>query len=361
MRIAITHCFCWPEVRRGAERFIQQLGAAFAHRGHDVTILSAGWDAATDELDGVTTRRFPRRHEAMGDHEVDFARRLLPVLVREDYDVVHSLGRHDAVASIRAARLRRGRKTVFTDLGLPSLQWWRTQPRRDQRAVRSVVRGIDVYGCMSRYALGFLGDDYGRHDGVVMPGGVELDQFVPATERTAEPSILFSGAIDERRKGVATLLRALDRVVEREPGVRLWLSGPGDANAVLAGVPAAVAERVDVLGVGEADRQHERYGRAWVTCLPSTHDSFGMALVESLACGTPLVVTTHGAPKELVTEGVTGQLCEPDDADGLADALMRGFALTRRPETVEACRDRARDFDWKQSLAPAFERLYTGT
>ena len=52
-----------------------------------------------------------------------------------------------------------------------------------------------------------------------------------------------------------------------------------------------------------ADRQHERYGRAWVTCLPSTHDSFGMALLESLACGTPLVATTDSAPQELVARG----------------------------------------------------------
>ena len=41
VRIAFTHAFCWPEVRRGAERFTQELGAALVERGHEVTILSA--------------------------------------------------------------------------------------------------------------------------------------------------------------------------------------------------------------------------------------------------------------------------------------------------------------------------------
>ena len=46
MRVAFTHAFCWPEVRRGAERFIQELGAALVERGHEVTILSAAWGRA---------------------------------------------------------------------------------------------------------------------------------------------------------------------------------------------------------------------------------------------------------------------------------------------------------------------------
>jgi glycosyltransferase involved in cell wall biosynthesis len=115
-----------------------------------------------------------------------------------------------------------------------------------------------------------------------------------------------------------------------------------------------------MLGVGDAASQHERYGRAWVTCLPSTHDSFGMALLESLACGTPLVTTTHSAPQELVDAGVTGELCPPQDPAALADACLRGFALARRPQTVAACRASAEPHDWDAGLAPLCERLYAG-
>ena len=113
-----------------------------------------------------------------------------------------------------------------------------------------------------------------------------------------------------------------------------------------------------MLGIGAADRQHERYGQAWVTCLPSTHDSFGMALLESLACGTPLVTTTHSAPQELVAAGVTGELCPPEDPAALAAACVRAIGLARTDGIAARCRASAEPYDWDRGLAPLCERLY---
>jgi glycosyltransferase involved in cell wall biosynthesis len=361
VRIALTHAFCWPEVRRGAERFIPGLGAALARRGHEVVHFSAAWEHGREVVDGVTTIKLRRRVEDQYRHEAQFGRRVFPLLLRGSFDAVHSLGRHDAVASIRAARFRRGRRTVFTDLGLPMPSYWDEEGRREARAVAKVVAGIDVYSGMSQLAVDHLANDYGRRDGVIVPGGVSLDEFVPAPAREPEPTILFSGAITEPRKGVPVLLQALALIAEQEPGVALWLSGPGDASAMLADAPPAARERTHALGLGEAAAQHERYGRAWVTCLPSMFDSFGMALIESLACGTPLVTTTHGAPPELVTQGVTGEVCRPNDPEDLARALLGAFDLARRAETVEACRASAERFDWDRGIAPACERLYSGS
>jgi glycosyltransferase involved in cell wall biosynthesis len=361
VRIAFTHAYCWPEVRRGAERFTQELGAALCRRGHEVVILSAAWKPGKTVLDGVTTIRLRRFFRHPDRHEADCRRRLFPRLVRGRFDAVHSLGRHDAIASIRAARFHRGRRTVFTDLGLPDRAWWKARGRGQARAVGKVVAGIDVYSCMSQYALDYLARDWGRSDGVVVPGGVNLGSFVPASAREPRPTILFSGAFLESHKEVPLLLEALAIVAESEPAVELWLSGPGEAGPLLAAARPEARERTRVLGVGDPNRQHERYGRAWLTCLPTTQDSFGMALVESLACGTPLVTTTQGAPKELVTEGVTGELCRPRDPEDLARACLRAFHLASRPETVEACRASAEPFDWDKGLAPWAERLYTGS
>jgi glycosyltransferase involved in cell wall biosynthesis len=157
---------------------------------------------------------------------------------------------------------------------------------------------------------------------------------------------------------VPVLLEALPAIAVSHPDVELWLSGPGDASELLAAAPAEVGDRVHALGLGDAAEQHERYGRAWVTCLPSVNDSFGMSLIESLACGTPLVVTTNGAPQELVREHVTGELCQPEDPASLAEACVRGFELARLSATVAACREAAYAFDWDRGLAPLCERLY---
>jgi glycosyltransferase involved in cell wall biosynthesis len=359
VRIALTHAFCWPEVRRGAERFLPELAAALARRGHEVVHYSAAREPGRERVRGVETVRLRRVFAAQYRHEADFGLRLLPRLAAERFDAVHSLGRHDAVASIRAARLRRdGRRTVFTDLGLPDPVWWRQQGRRQARAAARVVAGVDVYSGMSQSAVDHLAANYGRADGVVVPGGVDLAAFHPAPARESAPTILFSGAIAEPRKGVSVLLRALGLIAQSEPEVALWLSGPGDAGPLLAGVPEAVRSRVRVLGLGAIDGQQERYGRAWITCLPSTHDSFGMSLLESLACGTPVVATTHSAPQELVRPGVTGELCPPHDPVALAAACLRGFALARASGVTDRCRETAQAYDWDGALAPLCERLY---
>lgn len=359
MRIALTHAFCWPEVRRGAERFAPELAAALARRGHDVVHFSAARAPGRERARGVETVRLRRVFAAQYRHEADFGLRLLPRLATGRFDAVHSLGRHDAVASIRAARLRRdGRRTVFTDLGLPDPAWWRQQGHGQARAAARAVAGIDVYSGMSQSAVDHLAANYGRADGVVVPGGVDMAAFAPAPERERAPTILFSGAIAEPRKGVSVLLQALGLIAESAPDVALWLSGPGDARPLLAGVADGVRTRVRVLGLGAVDGQPERYGRAWVTCLPSTHDSFGMSVLESLACGTPVVTTTHSAPQELVQAGVTGELCAPHDPAALAAACLRALALTPAPGIAERCRGSAQAYDWDGALAPLCERLY---
>ncbi|MDX6587885.1 MAG: phosphatidyl-myo-inositol alpha-mannosyltransferase [Solirubrobacterales bacterium] len=360
MRIALTHAFCQPEVRRGAERFVPGLAAALSRKGHDVTHISAAWSSGTETVAGVRTVRLRRVFRDQFRHEADFGKRLLPRLALGRFDAVHSMGRHDAGASVAAARLHPRRRTMITDLGLPNPASWAHYGRREVVAAQRAVDGLDVYSCMSQTAVQCLVENYGRQDGVVVPGGVDLASFEPSAEREPNPTILVSGAITERRKGVPVLLEALPLIAKAEPRVELWLSGPGDPEEMLANAPVKARARTKVLGVGDSERQHERYGRAWITCLPSTHDSFGMALLESLACGTPIVATTHSAPKELVAPGFTGELCEPDDPRDLADACVRAFALTQRPGTASACRESAAPYDWDAGLAPLCEALYRG-
>jgi len=357
VRLALTHPYSWPEVRRGAERIIHELSRALARRGHAVTVFTAGRAASRSPEAGVTTVRLRRHFDLDPRHEREFGLRLVPLLVAGRFDAVHSLTPLDAEASLRAAYIRRHRRTVYTNLGLPFRSWW--DERYDGAAHRRVVRGIDAYGCMSRFALDTLRTEYQR-DGVLTPGGVNLGEFQPADERAPSPTVLFSGAVAEPHKGLRTLLDAIAIASEAEPDIRLWISGPGDARPLLEAAPPEARKRAEILPLGAPGEQSQRYRQAWVTALPSRGDSFGMVLVESLACGTPVVGTTHSALPELVDPGRTGALCEPEDAQSTADALLRSIDLARRPETVEACRESARPYDWDTGIAPLLEDLYAG-
>lgn len=357
LRIALTHAHSWPEVRRGGERYLHELADALARRGHSVTIFGGAsrWSLRREEgVRLVRIRRPVADDPAAGEGR--FARRLVPLLLPGRYDVVHSLGPRDAVASLYARRLRRGRRTVYTCLGNPVRSWWDTRP--DGWAHDSVVEGIDVYGCLSRYARGHLRRDYGR-TGALTPGGVRLDRFRPRGARSETPTLLFSGALTEGRKGLGLLLEAIPHLAEFEPRVRLWLSGSGDPSRLLEAAPPEARERTEVLPLGTPEDQPERYGTAWATVLPSKDEAFGLVLVESLACGTPIVGVRHGAVPELVGPGI-GALAPPDDPRALAEACAEALSLTAEREATERCRDAAMAHGWDEAVAPAIEALYRG-
>lgn len=351
MRIALTHPYSWPEVRRGAERIIMETSRALAARGHDVTVYTAGSTAGTTTVDGARIVRFRRIWRRDWMHERWFGWRVTPHLATGRFDATHSFMPCDAVAAIRTRRVG-GHRTLYDEMGVPFLNWDR---RRDGWARHRVAADVDVYGCMSQYALDALRANSDR-DGVRIPGGVRVDHFAPG-ERAKTPTLLFSGAFDVPFKGVAQLLEALAIAADRCPDLRLWLSGPGDGSALLAAAPAAARERTEILPLGEPGDQAARYAQAWATVLPSRRESFGMVMLESLACGTPIVTTDDGAPQELVTE-TTGATSTAGDPASLADALLRAVDLARRPETVAACRATAEQYDWDTHLAPLLEELY---
>lgn len=354
MRIAITHPYCWPDVRRGAERIVVETARALAARNHEVTVLTSGSHPGRYHDGGVRTIRLRRLFEDPWRHERSFGVRVAPYLAFGRFDVVHAMMVGDAYAAVRTRVIGRHR-VVFDEMGIP-YRWWYGESHPEGRVRERLTREVDVYGCMSQHALDVLLDDWGRQ-GSLIPGGVRLSEFPIGVERTSRPTVLFSGALTEPRKGLVVLLEAVALLVASEPELTVWLSGPGDPGPFLAAAPAAARRVVEVLPLGTPEEQGLRYGRAWVTALPSIADSFGLVLIESLASGTPIVVVDDAAPPSLVTPS-TGAVAKPNDPVSLAEALRLGLDLARQPETAERCRQFARQFDWDEHIAPLLEGLY---
>ena len=357
MRIALTHAFCWPEVRRGGERYLHELAGSLARRGHSVTIIAGSRYPGLGTEEGVRVVRLPRG----GHADTLRAERTFGIVARAPllagrYDVVHSLGIRDGVASLVAKRTHPVRRTVYTCLGIPLRDWIERRP--DRSAYLRVANEIDVYGCLSRFAQESLLDGYGRK-GALTPGGVRIKNFRPTVERAAEPTLLYSGLVDDPRKGVADLLQAVAILARTEPRVRLWLSGPGDPGPLLEAAPKAARERTDVLPLGTPEDQPDRYSAAWATVLPSRFEAFGLVLIESLACGTPIVVGDHASLPELVSDE-TGVLGPTGDPEGLAIACGKALALAGGSDIRERCRGVAERHDWDAAVAPAIEALYAG-
>lgn len=361
MRIAVVHPYPWPEVRRGAERYLDDLTRYLTGAGHQVTVVTGTHEGSRRQRrdDGATV--VLRRHVPVGPAarlgigEVEsFGMRALVPLLAGRFDVVHALTPSAAIAA-RVA----GRPTLYTVLGHPdrselptaaAARWLFT------RAVHGATRTA-VLSWASAAAL----RGWAAVDPVVLPPGIRLERFpVEDRPRRGPPRILFSASLADPRKRSDLAVDTLAEVLRRHPDARLLLSGQGAADGVLAGAEArgaAVRDAVDVLGPGRPDEVPARYRQATVTLLPAEHEAFGLALVESLASGTPVVCSPAGGMPEIVTAGV-GMVAASTTAAALADAVEEAIALAADPATPARCAQRARMWDWQAAIGPRHQDVY---
>ena len=367
MRILLTSVHSWPAVRRGGERYVHELAAALARTGQDVEILSTGAPRGRDDVLGVPVRRLPVRRvprhypDPWGDIAVEQAFGVQSLLhltgrvLARTYDVWHATSTGDAAAAAALGHLPGAPRTVFTDHGFPARA--SRQLRPDRREHSYVVQQIDHYVCVSAAAASYLQADYGRTADVVPPG-VRLAAHAPAASRHPRPALLYSGSLTEPRKNVALLLDAVAALRTAGHDVELWLLGTGDARTLVDSAPAPARAAVTRCEQVDDERLRECYARAWATVLPSHAESFGMAVVESLASGTPAVVLDgSGGPAEIVNDSRLGQRCDAT-AESLAAGCLAALEQAARPDTAAACRARAAEYDWDSAVVPRLLELY---
>ncbi|MFI5179500.1 MAG: glycosyltransferase family 4 protein [Vicinamibacterales bacterium] len=203
----------------------------------------------------------------------------------------------------------------------------------------------------------------GRYE--IVPNGIECDTFRvprprPPAMEAGRRHVLFVGRL-EPRKGVASLIRAMARVQARAKDVRLLIVGDGPDRARLESLTASTRVDARFTGVVDDDALPGYFQAADVFCSPATGgESFGVVLLEAMACGTPVVATAIEGYQELVGDTGCGSLVAPGDDDALAAAILTLLQDEHaRRAAAAAGADRARAFDW-QAVARRLEALYLG-
>ena len=371
MKIALTHPFCWPYVRRGSERFIAELAQYLTRRGHEVVTVSGKPGASTVE-ETAGGRRILHRyrwHPALGRLRVSPGHTFVPALTwslaRLRPEVVHSLAFLDAWAANQMRRLK-GFRTVYQVTGPVVPEWFPRIPP-DRFVLRRAIRGADRCVTHSEFTAEIVRRNYAVEPAVI-PVPVDVDAFTPKESCPAgRPIILCMAAFDEPRKGLRVLVDAFALLKRDLPDAVLRLSGrlPEKVRReVVDQLPEAVGRGIEALGTGAVSELPRLYREASVTVVPSMWEAYGMAVVESWACGTPVVTTNHGGLPELVRDGRLGVTFDPltgaqetRNASGLASAIVKALALARDPATSGRCRAQAEQFSWDR-LGPRYEALY---
>jgi glycosyltransferase involved in cell wall biosynthesis len=170
--------------------------------------------------------------------------------------------------------------------------------------------------------------------------------------RSAEPTVLYSGGYDPRKR-VGDLLGAIAAIRKHEPDTRLVLTGRPPPT-VLEAAHAALGSALVLTGYVDDDELAAWYRRAWAVAYPTDLEGFGFPVVEAFASGTPVVATSGGSVGELLAGA--GLLSPPGDSAMLAEhllAVLQDDVL--RDRLTAAGLSRASRFRWPDVAAETLD------
>jgi len=201
-----------------------------------------------------------------------------------------------------------------------------------------ILNYADAVTCVSNPQIRSLQDQVRVATPVhVIHNGVDVDFWKADLDRASSGQEIISVGATREEKGHDVLIRAFRQVVNRFPDSSLTIVGDGSYRDVCEELIDDLGLRSSVTITGWIDRPdiRELLIEATVFAFPSRQEAFGMALLEAMASGLPVVATDTGGIPE-VTEGTDARLVESENQDEFARALME--ALENREWREQAAR-----------------------
>jgi len=366
MKIGIT---CYPTYG-GSGVVATELGLELAARGHEIHFISYA----------VPVRMDPAR-ERLHFHEVEMlnyplfdhppytlalATQMYNVAVNESLDLLHV---HYAIPHSVSAYLTRamlgGRLPFVTTLHGTDITLVGTD-RSYLPITRFSIEQSDAVTAISEYLRGVTLQEFDVKRPIeVIPNFVNCDVFHPAgsvsrrEEFAAQGEKVLVHLSNFRPVKRVTDVVEIFELVRRELPSKLLMIGDGPERTTAEWMVREKGLMRDVIFMGKQNQVHELLNCADVLLLPSDLESFGLAALEAMACGVPVVCSRIGGVPEVVEDGVQGYLVPPRDVKTMAARALDILASPeRRAQMGRAARKRAQDKYCATRIIPQYEDLY---
>ncbi|BBX08085.1 GDP-mannose-dependent alpha-(1-6)-phosphatidylinositol dimannoside mannosyltransferase [Mycolicibacterium aichiense] len=359
MRVAQVANFYGPR-SGGLRTAVDRLGAEYCAAGHEVFLIVPGPTATHTTLpSGVTRISVPARaipftggyRAVMPAPVTTLLEQLAPNAIEvSDRFTLRSLGRWGARQGVTTVMISHERLDRLTGQIMPK----RLARRIADLANRRTAANYDTVLCTTSFAREEF-DRIGATNVMTVPLGVDLDMFHPrrfctrTRNRWAAPGqvlLVHCGRLSVEKRAD----RSIDALAAlRDSGVdaRLVIAGDGPMRARLQRQAARLP--VDFTGfIDSRNAVATLLASADVALAPGPHETFGLAALEALACGTPAVVSRTSALSEILTSD--SGACADNDPHAIAAAVA---GVIDRPEQQRryCARRRAETFTWPRSAA----------
>lgn len=248
----------------------------------------------------------------------------------------------------------------FKNLGMSWLGW------------RIALKNTDSLAAISTFLLQLSRSLGYRGEGVVIPNGVDTDRFGKTLVLRAkirhelgippEAYLLITTSRLVEKNGVDIVLRAMARLLEGVRSKTHFLvvgGGPLEGSLKREAETLGIADHVHFIGEKSNEELPNLYGAADAFIRPSRSEGLGISFIEAMAAGLPVIGTRVGGIPDVIEDGETGLMAEPENAADVAKKIER---LQQDPQfaksIAEAGLRRAKDhFTWS-AVTGAYQRLF---
>jgi glycosyltransferase involved in cell wall biosynthesis len=256
---------------------------------------------------------------ARNDVDLRSVWRLRRLIHRESYDIVHLHTKRAHALSLWLPRSQAAPKYVVTRrMDYPEINNCYTRWLYN----RSVDGVVAISQPIVELLLGAGVDSWKVR---LIHSGIDASRFttVPQREPSELPPVIGCMAVLEQRKGHRFLLEAMALLKARGVKVHCLLAGEGPERETLERMTARLGLGGDVKFSGFIVDTPAFLADIDVFVLPSLHEGLGVAALEAMAAGKPVVASGVGGLADVIKDGITGLLIPPRNAQALSDAIAK--------------------------------------
>jgi glycosyltransferase involved in cell wall biosynthesis len=330
----------------GGERYPTEL-ASWTAKYVDTTLVSFSSQRQSYQQNNLKLEIYPVKHLIHGNKINPLSFQYISSILSADIVHIHHI--YTLVSDLGClASFLLGKRVFVTDYGGGG-----SLVLNQKLPVFKCYKNAIAY---SKFGLDFIPPEL-QKKAVLIKGGIDTDKFCPDLSLGKENTILYVGRILPH-KGINDLIHAF-RILNR-PDYKLKIVGRV-YNQEFYNHLKQLAEGLSVEFIHNADDNQllTEYRTARVTVLPSVHtdcygnyspipELMGFTLLESQACGTPIICTDAGAMHEFIDDGRTGFVVQQNSGESIAEALNKlvNLSATEYAAYQTCCREWVESLSW---------------